>query len=61
MKKYYESTRSQKLEYQKQYAQQNKQKLQEYKEKYKKIKVLCSCGCTVSKASMSRHVIKKNI
>ena len=57
-KDYYKKKSDRKLKYQKEYNHKNKAHFQEYQEAYRennKVKVLCECGCEVSKCHLKRH------
>lgn len=44
-----------KKEYNKQYCQDNKEKIKEYRKEYNSTKATCECGCQVSKEGLARH------
>ena len=61
-KDYYKKKSDRKLKYQKEYNHKNKAHFQEYQEAYRennKVKVLCECGCEVSKCHLKRHQSSK--
>ena len=55
-KSYRETNRDKKKDCDKQYREANKEKLKEMR----KIKIICSCGCSISKINLKRHQQSKN-
>jgi len=51
IKEYYDKNRKKRNEYEKEYRKNNKEKIKE--------KIICECGCKISKNNLSRHLKSK--